>query len=332
MYFEYPWILYLTPVAGLLTYTVLKLGRRKFLAKIHRYRHTLVRYVINDAVKIRDRRWPINAIAAVAVSILITSALLMPYVVEKRYLSAFQRVEATMFLKRKIPVVIVLDSSGSMEGDKIYYAVKTAEMFIRSTINYLLIGLIAFNDMVEHAIPPTSDEDLLFRKLYEIKAHGGTIYSKPLRTAYEWLLPYKEFNLTATIIFVTDGLPFPQDIPIYREVVYNCSRNNITIHTVFIETPGVSAEENEAAKDRLAEISSLTGGNTYSVEDARNLIEVFMELKELTIKRAGNYIVTSSINIPLDEKVYIVQPYIFLVFSIMLSYSVLRVLFYKITI
>ncbi len=331
MYYEYLYTVYLIPLVLFILYTVMIIGRKEILPRIYMFRHTLTRYVIENIKRRREYKWLANFIGSSIIISLILLSLAMPYTLERKYVSAEQSVEATLTLKRKIPVIILLDASGSMKGTKMYNAIKTVKGFIDRTIDKVLIGLIVFSDIIMSTVPPTDNRDLLVEKLVKINPGGGTVYSRPLKTAYKWLLPYTEFNLSAIIIFVTDGLPFAPDIPRYREVVYKCAEKNITIFTVFIETPGAPEYQNMVAMQRLKEMAVLTGGEAYSVENADEMAQVFDKLARETLMRAGNYVITTKIEYPIDEKIYIVQPYIALSFSALVIYSVLRALLYKIT-
>ncbi|WP_245521917.1 vWA domain-containing protein [Staphylothermus hellenicus] len=328
---EYPIIIYIVPLILLSMYVLLRWGRRRVLGRIYSFNHPLTRYVSSYIRKQHDIKWYLNIALAIASIVLIMFSLALPYTIIPRYVKTTQTLEAKISLQRKPPVVIVLDTSGSMKGDKIITAINAVKKFIDQTIDYVLIGLITFNDHVRIAIPPTSDQELLYKKLGEIKAFGGTIYSKPLEIAYDWLVPFAEFNLSPTIIFVTDGLPYSQDAPLYREVVYKCARYNITIYPIFIETPGMSIYETMMAQQRLREIANITKGQFYNVKQTNSLINLFEKLAEKTVSKAGNYILTSNINYKIDVKNYVVEPYILAAFLVFFANMILRSLLYKST-
>ncbi len=331
MYYEYFFLLYLIPLLGFICYTIMVIGRKKILGKIYVFRHTLTKYVVEEEKRRVERKWLLNVIGSVILVSLILLAMTMPYTLTKQYIVAKQKVETMLSLRRKMPVVIALDISGSMYGEKLYYARKTVKLYIDTVIGKVLIGFIAFNDYVRIAIPPTTDKELILEKLMEIKAAGGTIYSEPLATAYRWLTPYSEFNITSTIIFVTDGLPFADDIPVYREIVYKCALKNITIYPIFIETPGEGKYKLESARIRLEEMAEITGGKLYTVEDVKNLISIFEKLAEETIRKAGNYTISTQIKYPIDVKSYLVHQYIALAFVAFVLFGLVRLGIYRIT-
>ena len=331
MYYEYYSMLYLIPLLGLLCYIIMVIGRKKVLGKIYVFKHTLTKYVMEEKKRRIERKWLLNVIGSTLLVSLILLAMTMPYTMTKQYIIAKQKVETMLSLRRKMPVIIALDVSGSMSGDKLYYAKKTVKLYVDAVIGKVLIGFIAFSDYVKITIPPTDNKELILEKLMGIRAGGGTIYSAPLATALRWLSPYSEFNITSTIIFVTDGLPFADDIPVYRKIVYKCALKNITIYPIFIETPGEEKYELKAARIRLEEIAKITGGKLYTVEDVKELIDIFKKLAEETIKRAGNYTITTQIKYPVAVKSYLVHQYIALAFVALVLFGLVRLGIYRIT-
>lgn len=330
--YENPYVFYLLPIVSLVSILTMIFGRKFFLKKIYLFRHTMARFVSESFSRQKDYKWIFNVVSSLIIVSLITISLTLPYTLEKKYVEAEQTIKASLSIKRKIPVVVVLDSSGSMAGEKMYYARKTVREFILSTIDYVLIGFIAFNDRVVVAVPPTSNLQLLLAKVNIVKPAGGTVYSKPLKTAVNWLTPYVEFNLTPMIIFVTDGLPYSPDIPRYRSLVYKCAEYHITIYPIYISSGSEDSYEERIARKRLSEIANMTNGELYTVDRAEGLIEVFKELANKTIMRASNYILNTKIKFPYEIKHYVVQQYIFLALSALVLYSVVRALIYKITI
>lgn len=330
MYYEYFYIIYFAPFLLVLCYLITIIGRKKFLGKIYLFRHTLTRYIAEEKHRI-EHKWLINIIGSSLVIIAILLAMTIPYTLTKQYVEAHQKIETVLSLRRKIPVVIALDVSGSMFGDKLYYAKKTVESYIDSVIGNVLVGFIAFSSHVKIAIPPTDNKEILYKKLLELRAGGGTIYSEPLAIALKWLTPYAEFNITSTIIFVTDGLPFPEDIPIYKDIVYKCALKNITIYPIFIESTDIEEYEIRSARIRLEEIAKITGGKLYTVKDIKNLINVFEKLAKEVIERAGNYALSTKIKYPIDVKLYLVHQYIALAFSALVIFALTRLALYKIT-
>ncbi len=329
--YEHVEAIYLIPIVAGIIVLLYIIGSNRIIKLIYRFRHPLTKYVLSSTKPKRNKLYYLNIILSIIIASTILFSIALPYTTTYKYVKTTQTLEATISLKRKIPVVILLDSSGSMRGEKIETAIKAVKLFIDKTIDYVLIGLIVFSDHIKLSVPPTSDLSLLYNTLSEVRAYGGTIYSKPLRMAYKWLIPYTEFNLSSTIIFVTDGLPFPEDIPLYRQVVYECAKKDIVIDTIFIETPVLNSYEQLVAKQRLLEIANITHGGFYTVKQIDKLVDLFNKLAEETITRAGNYILTSHINYLVTIKTYTIEKYVLLALSLALLSVLLRVLIYRST-
>ncbi len=103
-------------------------------------------------------------------------------------------------------VVFVLDTSGSMAGEKM----EQAKEALRYSLNRLgprdRFGLVAFSSDVDAfrdaLAPPTSREDALYF-VDQLEARGGTNINNALLAAMEML----DGSENGTVIFLTDGLP-----------------------------------------------------------------------------------------------------------------------------
>ncbi len=177
----------------------------------------------------------------------------------------------TGFTVRARPaVVIVLDVSGSMSGQKIVAAKKAVEAFTVKASGLVDIGLVAFSHTIVASIPPTSNVSEILRVLERLVAGGGTMYSYGLSTAISHLTPYVALDLPTAIVFVTDGEP--GDPHLYPQVVEEAKNLGNEIHTVFVGTPSPQAQK------VLQSIAQATGGRFYTVENVEELIELFEKL------------------------------------------------------
>lgn len=331
MNYMYPQIIYLIPLVLVITYFVMAYGRKIFLSKIYKCRHSFVRFIIENYKWKRDIEWFINYIVVSIVLVLILISATVPYLTIKRYVLVYQQAETMLSIRRKIPVVIAIDYSGSMRYEKINTALRAVREYISKVGEYVLIGLIPFSDFLIHPLEPTSDKNLLeeiINRLERGEPSGSTIYSKPLKQAIDWLIPYTVFNLTPFVIFVTDGLPTEYDIPEYKKIVSIYETYHIHVYPILISLPG---EEDDYARIVLSEIAERTNGKLYTVEKISDLITYFRELAELTIGEVGKYVFETTIQYPFEAKLYLVSEYIVLVILVFSIYSLGRIIVYKIT-
>ncbi|MEM0380714.1 MAG: vWA domain-containing protein [Desulfurococcaceae archaeon] len=331
MNYMYPQLIYLIPLTLVVTYFVMAYGRKVFLSRIFKFRHTFTRYIVENYRWKRDLEWYLNYIITSIILILILISATIPYTTTRQYIQLYQQAETLLSINRKIPVVILLDFSGSMLGEKIRTALKAVREYVKSVGDSVLIGLIPFCDHPISPTPPTDNVELLYSKLDQLEKwtpSGGTIYSKALQLALDWLIPYTYFNLTPFIIFVTDGLPYEQDTPYYRSVVDKYVEYRIPVYSILIYLPG---EEDEYALTVLSEIVETTKGKLYSIEKLSDFIKYFKELAELTIAETSKYNYETVIKYPYEVRLYLVSEYIVPVLVVFLAYSLTRILVYKTT-
>ena len=119
-------------------------------------------------------------------------------------------------------IILVLDISGSMVGDKIDRAKSDAI----ELINYVLedtnnrIALVTFSDNAEILSNFTNDKNVLTEKINEITAVGETNYNAALQNVNEVMNGYiKEATKDVVTLFLTDGYPSidtPNQISTYK--------------------------------------------------------------------------------------------------------------------
>ena len=123
---------------------------------------------------------------------------------------------------KKLDIILVIDNSGSMEGDKLNQ-VKADSMDL---INTLLsasghrISLVAFNTNAQILSDFTDDRSLLSHYVNSLGATGNTNYYEGLLRAEELLVGYEQSSDRELILlFLTDGYPnnsTPNEIAEYQ--------------------------------------------------------------------------------------------------------------------
>lgn len=208
-----------------------------------------------------------------ALAALLALTLSQPYVTVEREVVVESGGEVEVRLRLARPVVIVIvDVSGSMSaeipgGVKAIEAAKEAvRRLVEGAPQGVDVGLIAFSDRIEAAVPPTSDRKAVLAVVNALESTGGTMYTYPLRAALNWLAPYTLFGSPTLVVFVSDGLPADME---YRGLLPKFKALNVSIHTIYIGGVGESGE----AEMQL--IARETGGEQYTAEAAQQLISVF---------------------------------------------------------
>ena len=118
-------------------------------------------------------------------------------------------------------VILVLDTSGSMYGDKLNQMQDDVISFVVETISKgNKIALITFNDTATIENDFTNSSLLLRRNINNLVANGETNYYQALVKVDDVLSNYtKVDNRDCVVLFLTDGFPTvdtPNEIPQYR--------------------------------------------------------------------------------------------------------------------
>ena len=118
-------------------------------------------------------------------------------------------------------VILVLDTSGSMSGDKLTKVQTDVDEFISYTIpKGNKIALITFNDTATVVNDFTNDATVLQESISNLTVSGETNYYQALIKVDEVLGNYnKESNRDCVVLFLTDGLPTidtPNEVSQYK--------------------------------------------------------------------------------------------------------------------
>jgi Mg-chelatase subunit ChlD len=109
------------------------------------------------------------------------------------------------FEKQMAYVYLVIDTSGSMVGNKLEQAQKGVIDFAKDAFRKeYAVGLISFNTTAKHVCEPTYDIALLKDRIREMYATGTTNMAEAIRMAHEHL---KRADNIRVIVIATDGLP-----------------------------------------------------------------------------------------------------------------------------
>jgi len=163
--------------------------------------------------------------------------------------------------KKELPslgLMIVLDRSGSMEGEKLSLAKEAAARSIELLRETDTLGFIAFDDkpwvVVEPA--PLKNKEEVVNKIKSIAPGGGTEIFSSLNEAYEQIsdLDVKRKH----IILLTDGQSATNSS--YEEIIENGRSEDVTLSTVAL---GADADTR-----LLEELADLGAGRYYNVQDS----------------------------------------------------------------
>ena len=296
--FEHPAVFIIAVISAAIYFVVALRKSGRLYVKHHRFYNPLIKYVKYKTSN-RTTKIIVEHILVALSIFLVLSALANPYLVVTEYKTVNIVSQANLRIKVKPAVVLIIDTSGSMYGEKIKEAKQALTNFVEIIDGKADIGLISFASTVKTAIPPTRDTDMIISAISRLKAVGGTMYQYPLTTALNWLKTYRYFNVSAYVVFASDGLP--ADLPIAENIVKQFVSLGIPIYTIFI---GASS----TGYKTLKEIAKETHGKCFQAKNAAEIIEKYIEAaKEVrsNILRSVNVTVTDRIRV--QKNLYLSQ-------------------------
>jgi uncharacterized membrane protein/uncharacterized protein YegL len=171
-----------------------------------------------------------------------------------------------------IAIVLLIDRSGSMSGEKLVLAKEGAAQAFSTLAEGDQIGVVAFDDGATWAVDlqPKPPADVFLDDLGGIAEGGGTDLRPGLELAADAL--EKADAKIKHVVLLTDG----QADRNYDDVIERFKQNAITLSTVGIEDYDPNLEK----------IAPETGGRFYEVQNLRDVPRLFFD-ESLRIARRG---------------------------------------------
>jgi Ca-activated chloride channel family protein len=112
------------------------------------------------------------------------------------------------YVKKQADIIVLIDISGSMAGDKMDQAKQAAEAFISNMEPTNRVGLVLFNQDVEVRLPLENAETVSQRMISNIRglrAEGGTALNRALRDSIELLNEESDSERIRAVVLLSDG-------------------------------------------------------------------------------------------------------------------------------
>ncbi len=174
---------------------------------------------------------------------------------------------------KRLPVniAIVIDRSGSMQGDKIKHAREAALQAIDRLRDNDIVSIVAYDTSVEVLVPATkaADREEIKQRIRNIKADGNTALFAGVSKGAAEVRKFLDDKHVNRVILLSDGLA---NVGPASPMELGQLGRSLIKEGISVSTMGLGSGYNEDLMSKLAIESS---GNHTFIEDAENLIAVF---------------------------------------------------------
>ena len=167
-------------------------------------------------------------------------------------------------LNPKVAIVLVIDRSGSMSGDKLAMAIAGAKGSIDLIARDSQVGVVAFDsqsEWVRHLLPLESPAQVKAR-IDSIREGGGTDMGPALLMACDAL--NKSDAMVKHVITLSDGMSTPAD---WQAIINRCRREKITMTTVAIS--------DDSDRKLMQKLAVGTGGRYHFTKNAKAIPAIY---------------------------------------------------------
>lgn len=184
--------------------------------------------------------------------------------------TALERISPVTFERRDEPevaLVLVLDRSWSMAGPSIDLCKAAAQAAVDVMTDKQVVGIVTFNDQYEWNVPLSTvgqNRSSIREKIAAITPSGPTRIFPAVEQAYLALRATKA--RAKHVVVLSDGRSLPDD---HETLVRKMSAAHITVSSIAV---GPAAD-----RELLHNIAVWGKGRDYSVQNARELPEVFVK-------------------------------------------------------
>lgn len=169
--------------------------------------------------------------------------------------------------KRKTALILVIDNSGSMSGERLSMAIEGAKACLDILTPEDYIGVISFESYTRVVQPLASVgfKDSIIKRIDTIRTGDGTMMTPGLIEAYEEMQSIKNQMSNRQVILISDGMPSDSG---QQDIVKMMADDGIVVSTI-----GIGAMY---AGSLLSELATIGKGNYYAINGASQLPNVML--------------------------------------------------------
>jgi len=179
--------------------------------------------------------------------------------------------------KPSLAMMLVIDKSGSMGGEKIEMAKEAARAAVELLSPSDKVGVLAFEgeNFWVSEMHPCSDKGFVLDRIAQLEAGGGTVMAPAMEEAHETLRG--TVAKLKHVIILTDGISSPGD---FEGIAQAMAADRITVSTV-----AMGADADQALLEDIARIGN---GRYYMADDPAQVPQIFAKETVTASKSAIN--------------------------------------------
>lgn len=171
----------------------------------------------------------------------------------------------------KVNLAIVLDKSGSMQGEKIKRAREAAIDAIQLLSEDDIVSIVTYDSTVNVVVPATklTDKQMVIDRIKQIKPKGNTALFAGVSKGAAEVRKFLDKERVNRVILLSDGLANigPASPGELGDLGKSMLKENISVSTL-----GLGLGYNE---DLMVQLANTSGGNHLFIEEASELADIF---------------------------------------------------------
>ena len=177
------------------------------------------------------------------------------------------------FVKKQADVLVVIDVSGSMEGDKLNQAKQAAEAFVENLEPTNRVGLAVFSDGVEIRIELGNAETVrqqVISNIRGLRAGGGTALNRAVQESVDYMNAETDSERIRAVVVLSDGADTSDGSVTLNDALRSITASRETLNPVIVIPVAYGADADINALSSIARSSN----TRVSSGDPQNILGV----------------------------------------------------------